>query len=159
VIRLNKLTDYCIVLLIHITRTADGSPKNARDLSVMSKLPLPTVGRLLKKMVKAGFLESYRGVNGGYSLALPATGITVAEIVRQLEGPIGMTECSCVVDIPECAQDGECPALTPWQTISATIANSLEKISLADMAGPIRAIKTEFSVLNSSITPKPLRPS
>jgi len=159
VIRLNKLTDYCIVLLIHITRTADGSPQNARDLSEMSKLPLPTVGRLLKKMVNAGFLESYRGVNGGYSLALPATGITVAEIVRQLEGPIGMTECSCVVDIPDCAQDGECPALTPWQTISATIADSLEKISLADMAGPIRTTKTEFTVLNNSNTPKPLRPS
>jgi FeS assembly SUF system regulator len=155
VIRLNKLTDYSIVLLIHITRTADGSPQTARDLSEMSKVPLPTVGRLLKRLAKAGFLESYRGVNGGYTLAGPASGITVADIVRQLEGPIGMTECSCITELPECATDGICPALTHWQTISNSIASSLEQITLADMARPVLPSQTSIPVLNSLSTSRP----
>src|SRR5207247_1798797 len=68
-IRLGKLTDYGLVLMTYIARNHDRSLHTARVLSVESRLPLPTVSKLLKELLEGGLLVSHRGVKGGYSLA------------------------------------------------------------------------------------------
>ena len=68
-IRLSKLTDYGLVLMTHMAQNTDRSLHTARDLAVESRLPLPTVSRLLKELLQSGLLVSQRGIKGGYSLA------------------------------------------------------------------------------------------
>ena len=67
--RLNKLTDYGIVLMAHVARSPEETPHTARSLAKETKLPLPTVGKLLRQLSEHGLLSSHRGVNGGYNLA------------------------------------------------------------------------------------------
>src|SRR3989442_2106847 len=119
-IRLSKLTDYGLVLMSYAARNKGRTVHTARELSLESGLPLPTVSKLLKLLLQAGFLVSHRGTNGGYSLAREPEDISVAEIIAALEGPIALTECS--TDISGlCDFERGCPIKTNQRIINQVV--------------------------------------
>src|SRR3546814_11369215 len=65
-----------------------------QELAERTRVPLPTVAKLLKALTRAQLLESLRGAHGGYRLARSAEKISVADIIGALEGPIAVTACS-----------------------------------------------------------------
>lgn len=135
-IRITKLTDYAIVLLTIFARDPAQPVHNARDLAAEAHLPLPTVSKILKGLLRGGLLASHRGVSGGYSLARQPEEISVAEIIGVLEGPIGLTECS-----PDahglCNLEAVCPVQSNWQKINHAVLQALKHLTLADMTGPL----------------------
>ncbi len=135
-IRIAKLTDYGILLLTRFAQDPELPIHNARDLAAEAHLPLPTVSKILKALGRGGLLASHRGVSGGYSLARRPEEISVAEIIRALEGPIGLTECS-----PDahglCYLEPICPVQSNWQRITHAVLEALELLTLADMTRPL----------------------
>lgn len=148
-IKLSKLTDYGIVVMTYFARAPGESVLTARQLASMTRLPIPTVGKVLKTLSRGGLLISHRGVRGGYSLARAAREITVVEMVRVLEGPVGLTECSSSAP-GLCEYERCCPVRTNWQLINETVATALSCLTLADMANPMRRLpqRGEHSHLN-----------
>ena len=136
-IRLGKLTDYGLVLMTRIAQHHERSQHTARDLAIESRLPLPTVSKLLKLLLQGGVLVSYRGVKGGYSLARAADAISVAEVVTILEGPIALTECSTDV-AGLCDLEHSCPIMKNQRVISQVIRGALEKVMLSDLIQPMQ---------------------
>ena len=138
-IRLGKLTDYGLVLMTCIARaqSQDGNLHTARDLAKVSRLPLPTVSKVLKELLRSGLLASHRGIKGGYSLARDAHEVSLAEIVSALEGPIALTECSTDIsglcDLERC-----CPIKSNQQIISQIVKGALEKVMLSDLVQPLQ---------------------
>ena len=104
-----------------------------------SKLPLPTVSKLLKVLLQSGFLISHRGNRGGYSLARSAQDISVAEMISALEGPIGLTECTTDVT-GICDLEPSCPIKMNQRMISQVVRGALEKLTLADLIHPLQLI-------------------
>ena len=92
--RMTKLTDYGIVLLTHFAAHDDRVAHTARELALETRLPLPTVGKLLKQLSRGGLLASQRGTKGGYILSRPPREITISAIIATLEGPVAITECN-----------------------------------------------------------------
>ena len=134
-IRLGKLTDYGLVLMSYVANGDDHSLHTARGLAKKSKLPLPTVSKLLKVLLQSGFLVSHRGIKGGYSLAREAGDISVAEVISALEGPIGLTECTTDAS-GMCDLEPSCPIKRNQQMISQVVRGALERLSLADLIHP-----------------------
>jgi FeS assembly SUF system regulator len=133
-IRLTKQTDYGIVLLTHMAGLPDRQ-FNATELAAESRLPQPTVSKILKVLARADLLDSHRGVKGGYTLARDPETITVTEIIGALEGGIGITEC--IDDTPgECSHEARCPVRGNWHRINEAIRQALDGINLAEMAQP-----------------------
>src|ERR1700694_4217855 len=136
-IRLGKLTDYGLVLMTHIARNDDRLLHTARDLAVESRLPLPTVSKLLKELLQGGLLVSHRGIKGGYSLARKPREISVAEIIAVLEGPIALTECSTDIsglcDLEPC-----CPIKNNQRILSQEVRGALDRVMLSDLLHPLR---------------------
>ena len=133
-IRMTKQTDYGIVLLSRMAGVPDRL-FNATELAAETRLPQPTVSKILKLLGRAGLLDSQRGVKGGYILAREPQAITVTEVIGALEGPIGITEC--IDDTPgECSHEARCPVRGNWQRINEAIRQALDGINLADMARP-----------------------
>ena len=66
-IRLNKMTDYAVVMLSHLAVDVD-RVVTATELARGSVLPLPSVSKLMKQLSRAGILTSQRGASGGYRL-------------------------------------------------------------------------------------------
>jgi FeS assembly SUF system regulator len=129
--RLNKLTDYGIVLMAHVARSSEDTPHTARSLAQDTRLPLPTVGKLMRQLSEHGLLTSHRGVNGGYNLARPAASISVADIILALEGPIGFTECSVVAGL--CEMERSCSIKINSQIIGDALRDALERVTLAEL--------------------------
>jgi FeS assembly SUF system regulator len=129
--RLNKLTDYGIVLMAYVARSPKETPHTARSLAKATRLPLPTVGKLLRQLSEHGLLSSHRGVKGGYNLARDAAEISVAGIVLALEGPIGFTECSIVKGL--CNMERSCAIKGNSQIIGDALRDALEHVMLSDL--------------------------
>ncbi len=133
-IRMSKLTDYGIVLLAELGSLHGEEPHNARELAARTHLPLPVVSKLLKALAREGILVSHRGAKGGYGLARRAEEISVAEVIRVLEGPIALTECGTHPGL--CAQESLCQVRTPWRRINDVIRDALEHVTLAELIRP-----------------------
>ena len=133
-LRITKLTDYAVLVLADMVRP-DGEARAASDVSENTRIPQPTVSKVLKLLARAGLVVSERGKNGGYRLSRAPDSISVAEIVDAVEGPIAVTECSAV-QRGCCDLEGHCPTETNWVRINDAIRQALRGITLSDMARP-----------------------
>ena len=131
--RINKLTDYGIVVMTEMATSNMNKIHTARGISESTNIPLPTVTRLLKTLSSNDLLDSQRGSQGGYSLSRSSKDISVANIIETFEGPIALTECS--TNDCECSYETKCNVEEPWQKINDTVKNALEGISLNQMTG------------------------
>jgi FeS assembly SUF system regulator len=129
--RINKLTDYGIVVMTKIATMKSDKVHTAKEIAHRTKIPLPTVTRLLKTLSNEGLLISQRGSQGGYALCKSASKISVASIIESIEGPIALTECS--TNKCSCSYESSCSVELPWQKINNTIKSALEKITLNEM--------------------------
>jgi FeS assembly SUF system regulator len=132
-LRIAKLTDYATVLMVRLAREP-AHCFSAVQLSDELGLPLPTVSKLLKRLLQAGLLTSMRGAGGGYSLAHAPRAVSVADVVSAIEGPVALTECS--LGKGNCSLENNCATRANWQLISRAVRVALEAVSLADMALP-----------------------
>jgi FeS assembly SUF system regulator len=134
-IRMSKETDYGIVVLAYFASAQAGLKHNAREVAMENQLPLPMVRKILKILARGGLLFSHRGAKGGYSLVRPGERISIAEIVKAMEGPLAMTEC---IETPgECRHEPVCGLRTSWQKINEIVFEALNRTTLSDLTGPL----------------------
>ena len=133
-IRLSRLADYGVVLTSFLARNPRGW-LTAGELAGATALPVPTVSKVLKLLAQDGILESHRGTKGGYALSRPARDISVADIVKALDGPIALTECMGA-QTGSCEIESLCPTRVNWRTINDAITVALKSVTIADMGAP-----------------------
>jgi len=147
-LRISKLTDYAILIMVELTR--DGEMLSAHTLAERIHVEVPTASKVLKLLSGSGLLESFRGANGGYRVARHAGDISVAEVIAAIEGPIAMTECS--IEEGLCSQEERCELRSNWQRISLAVADALQNVSLAEMGSSAgrRPNPLQITTLNAS---------
>ena len=152
-LRITKLADYGIVILTYLASNRE-STYTARDMSRIVQLPHPVVSKILKQLGKAGLLTSQRGTKGGYGLSRNPQDITVAAVIRALEGPIAIAEC---IDVNrDCNLELGCPVRTHWHFINHAIQCALEKITLAEMTKPLNQSLVNLNLQAQQATTKVL---
>ena len=133
-IRLNKLTDYAVVVM---TELAQAGPKIAAGpLSARTSIPQPTVAKLLKNLSHHGLIVAHRGRAGGYGLSRSPDEITVAEIIEAVEGPLAVAAC-VEGTADDCGFVKTCPMQGRWDKVNTVIRQALEGLSLSDMTEPL----------------------
>jgi FeS assembly SUF system regulator len=133
-IRLSRLTDYAIVILAELGREVGGL-QAAAALADKTKIPEPTVAKVLKILARAGVLDSARGVNGGYQVVRPLSDISIGEVIEAMNGPMSLT--ACVEDsVEECAIAGTCLLRGRWDPVNEAVRNAFSSVKLADMIKP-----------------------
>ncbi len=106
---------------------------DARRLSEETQVTLRFALKILGKLVGAGIVRSYKGTQGGYELARPATEITLKEILEAVEGPYYFSRCLAEgYDCPR--NDGErcCPHKV-FGEITDMVRDKLQGIKLAEL--------------------------
>lgn len=130
--KLNRLTDYAVVVMSQMTLSRDGV-LSAPDIAGLASLPLPTVAKILNALGKAGLVASQRGATGGYSLGREPHFITVADIIQAMEGPIALT--ACVDGAADCCDvEANCPMRGHWNKVNAAIRKALDGVTLDEIA-------------------------
>lgn len=142
-LKLGKLADYATVLMTAMAvRPQD--LRNAHELAEHTHVPAPTVSKLLKLLSKAGLAESLRGASGGYRLARTPGSVTIADVIRAVEGPIAITQCSAHGE--GCGIESTCGTKTNWRLIDSAIRHALESVTLEQMARPMTRSSIESPV-------------
>ena len=111
---------------------ATGTAQTAEALAGEQSLPPRFLGAILADLRRAGLVASQRGSEGGYRLARPAAQITVAEVIRALDGPLAEVRGHR----PEATHyDGAAEHLQlVWVAVRASLRDVLEHVTLADVA-------------------------
>jgi len=130
-IRLTKEADYGIVLLGHIASQPVGHVHTAREVAATSGLPLPMVSKILGSLARGEILTGHRGVGGGYSLDADPGMISVAQVIRAIEGPISMVQCG--VEPGVCEHETGCPTRINWSRINQQIEHALDQVPISEM--------------------------
>lgn len=148
-LKLSKLADYATVVMSLIA--ADPARvHNGVELAERSHIPAPTVAKLLKTLTRGGLLESTRGAHGGYRLVRSPAQVSVAEVIRALEGPIGVTECS--IHEGSCGIESQCGTRHGWRLINTAIREALEAVTLDQLAAPQRRAEMPVQFISATRT-------
>jgi Rrf2 family protein len=89
---LSRKADYALLILSHLYQKPEGG--NARAIAEKFGLSRSFVANILKELCQKGFVDSHRGVKGGYALARPAHTISLAELLESLEDGFRLTMCN-----------------------------------------------------------------
>jgi Rrf2 family protein len=143
--------EYGVRVMAYLARHAgQAEPIPLGSIADAEGLPLAYLEHLVQRLRRAALVESRRGAHGGYSLARPAEGITMAEVVEALEGEIAPIECitagadGALVCVRESEADREpCATKLLWTRVQGSIVRTLTDMTLADLVRPLaRTTKT-----------------
>lgn len=114
-----------------LTLAERGEPATAEGLAEAQHLPAKFLGTILNDLRRCGIVASHRGAEGGYRLARPAGEISVADVMRALDGPLAEVRGMR----PEAAvYDGAAAHLQDvWVAVRASLRGVLEQVSLQDV--------------------------
>jgi Rrf2 family protein len=135
-------TDYAIRAVCELAAAPERAWSNA-DLAHAQQLPAKFLESILRDLAKAGLVISQRGAHGGYRLARPAEDITLAEVMRAIDGPLAAVRGGAP---EEAAYAGPASALTQvWVAVRAAVRDVLETTTVADLiTGELPANVTEL---------------
>jgi Rrf2 family protein len=130
-VRVSAKVDYAVRACIELAAAAEGPVKGER-IAQAQEIPLKFLENILGELRNAGLVRSQRGVEGGYWLALPAEEITIADVIRAVEGPIANVRG----ERPESVEyAGSAARLREiWIAVRANLRAVLEHVTLADLA-------------------------
>jgi FeS assembly SUF system regulator len=130
-LRLSKLTDYAVVVLVRLSSGGDGV-QTSPGIAAATGIPEPTVAKVLKSLSAAGLVSSQRGARGGYRPVRALSAIGVAEVIAAVDGPIALTAC-VEGSSGGCDSEHLCPMRGRWDPVNEAIKQALSEITLADM--------------------------
>lgn len=92
-IKLNKKIEYAMMAILHLARQGDNVLVSAREIAGLYNIPPELLGKVMQKLVKADFIESVQGINGGYQLHKPLNEVDLFTLIDEIEGPFRITSC------------------------------------------------------------------
>jgi Rrf2 family protein len=123
--------DYAVRAMVELA-AADGGPLKGEAIATAQRVPSRFLENILLELRHARLVRSQRGADGGYRLARPAETITIADVIRTVEGPIA----SIRSERPdELSYVGPAASLRDvWVALRASMRSVLESVTLADVA-------------------------
>ena len=106
---------------------------DAHALSEQTRVPLRFALKILRKLVTAGLIVSYKGVHGGYMLAGPAEKITLRQVIEAVEGPYMLSRCQ--QDAYSCSHDACCRFHEIYDEISISVRKKLDSYTFGSPSG------------------------
>ncbi len=91
--KLSKKTEYALMSARYMALNENGKYVTAREIASSYNLSYELVAKVLQSMAKNKLIQSYQGINGGYSLSKSAEQITLADIIKAIEPSYEITEC------------------------------------------------------------------
>ena len=108
------------------------SPVSREHLATDLDIPSGFLDDILRLLRNGGLTRSHRGPEGGWSLAKPPAEITVADIIRVLEGPLASVRGVQPHDLASIQIDE--PFISLWVSVRAVLRSVLENVTIADLA-------------------------
>ena len=130
--RISAKADYAVRATIELAVSPDGSPVKGTKLAEAQDIPLQFLEHILLDLKHVGLIKTKRGARGGYWLAEPASEVTVADVIRAVEGPLANIQD---LSPEETAYEGPAEKLRDvWIAVRQNLREVLEHVTLEELA-------------------------
>jgi Rrf2 family cysteine metabolism transcriptional repressor len=137
--RLSTKGEYASRAMLELSLHHADGPVHIRDISAAQDIPERFLEQILLQLKRAGYLRSKKGPNGGYYLAKAPSRISVAEVIRVMDGPLAPSDCVSVTAHEVCPREAFCGLKGLWKETRDAIARILERTTFADLAERTKA--------------------
>jgi Rrf2 family transcriptional regulator, cysteine metabolism repressor len=131
--KLTNRSEYALLALVYLARQKPGAYVGGQEIAQAQNIPPKFLQQILLIVKRAHYVQSCKGQQGGYRLAKPARDITIAEIVRLLDGALAPTESVSRYFYEPTPLEKEQKLVDMFRRIRDIVADIMEKTSLADV--------------------------
>ena len=133
--RLSKRGEYGLRALQELARRYGQGPVSNKELAEHSNIPPRFLEQILLVLKHGHIVQSQRGPEGGYYLARPPQQITLAEVIRLLDGPLAPIACASETAYQPCScpDEAKCGLRRIMRRVRDVVADMMERTSLADL--------------------------
>jgi Rrf2 family protein len=129
-VRTTAKADYAVRAAVELASA--GGLVTAEHIAEIQGIPANFLENILRDLRRGGIVESRRGQQGGYQLARPATEISIADVIRAVEGPLANVRGNPPEDLEYGGATGKLRDV--WVALRASVRTVLEGVTLADVA-------------------------
>jgi Rrf2 family protein len=135
-VRISAKVDYAVRAMCELAAHRADVPLKAEQIASAQEIPLSFLENILVDLRRAGFVRSLRGQVGGYRMAKPAEAITIADVIRAVEGPLADVRGERPEHLVFTGSATELREV--WLATRVSLRHVLERVSIADVvAGAI----------------------
>jgi len=131
--KLTRRSEYALLALVHLARTKGQGYVAVAAIAEAQGLPAKFLEQLLMALKRARLVKSQKGPHGGYRLARPADRISLAEVIRLLDGALAPTESVSTYFYEPTPVEREKRLLRVFKEIRDVVSARLERTTLADV--------------------------
>jgi Rrf2 family protein len=132
--KLTSRSEYALLALVYLSRNDSEGYVSVETIALAQGIPPKFLEQILLALKRARYVRSSKGQRGGYRLAKPANTITLAEIIRLLEGALAPTQSVSVYFYESTPIEKEKNLVRVFKELRDYIAEKLEQTTLADVS-------------------------
>ncbi|HEY5519764.1 MAG TPA: Rrf2 family transcriptional regulator [Candidatus Limnocylindrales bacterium] len=129
--RVSAKADYAVRAALELAAATDSKPLKREQISAAQNIPSKFLETIMLDLKHKGIVKSTRGAGGGYALARPAEDISVADVIRAVDGPLADVRGERVETVEYRGAATELRDL--WVAVRASLRRVLESTSLQDV--------------------------
>lgn len=127
--RITQEGDYAFRVVLYLCKSDADQKIEAKNIAQSENIPIRFLLKLLRKLVHAGIVKSYRGIGGGYAIAREPQAITLKDVIEAIEGPIYINRCLYDRDFCQRNQAHSCDIHRALNIIQKNLMADFEKIT------------------------------
>ena len=131
--RLSRQGEYALKAMVYLGFRHGQGPVQSKEIAGKEHIPLKFLEQILVLLRRAGFIRSRRGPGGGHQLARNPAEISLADIIRAIDGPLAPLDCVSRVAYRHCPEEAKCGLRGVLLEVRNATAVILEGTSLADI--------------------------
>jgi Rrf2 family protein len=128
----SRSAEYAVRAMTFLAMQPSGKLSGAREIAAAERIPIPFLWKILQNLARRRLIRSFKGLRGGYELAMPAETITLQAVVGATDGD-DLTG-GCVLGMDTCGEENACPLHDTWKRIRGEMNAMMEQNTLADLA-------------------------
>jgi Rrf2 family protein len=132
-VRISAKADYAVRAALELAAAPDGEPVKGERLAEAQQIPLQFLEHILLELKHARLIQARRGARGGYWLARDPAEITVADVIRAVEGPLANIHENAPEELHYAGSAEKLRDV--WVAVRAALRSVLENVTLAELAG------------------------
>lgn len=129
---LTRQADYAVRIVLDLAARADHGVVRSDEVARRQLIPRAYFTKVVQELVRAGYLRTRRGANGGVQLLQDPASITLRQVIEAIEGPIYLNRC--LVRSGECPLDRTCAVHPVWHHIQDVLTRELDAVTFAALA-------------------------
>lgn len=131
--QVSQKSQYALRAILDLSLAHGRGPRKCADVASAQSIPGRFLEVILNELKQAGFVSSRRGQSGGFTLARAPSEISVGEVLRFVEGPLGPVPCATGEVHDDCPHTGDCVFTPLWTQVHQAMSMIYDGTAFSDL--------------------------